>query len=107
MKHTFTRRHKYNAQATVVDGIKFGSKAEARKYIELRTLQNGGEVVGFLRQVPMHLPGGVVYRMDFLVFWADGRCTGIEVKGYETPEWKIKHKQVAELYPWFDLEVCK
>ena len=44
MKHTFTKRHKYNAQATVVDGIKFGSKAEARKYVDLRNQQSAGEV---------------------------------------------------------------
>ena len=91
----------------MVVSFKFGSKAEARKYIELRTRQNADEVVGFLRQVPMYLPGGVVYRMDILVFWVDGRCIGIEVKGYQTPECKIKSKQVSELYPWFELEVCQ
>lgn len=100
-------RHKYNAIQTECDGIKFGSKKEARYYLELKLLVKSGDVIGFFRQVPIHLPGGVKYIMDFLVFYSNGECAGIEVKGYETPEWKIKKKLVDALYPWFDLKVIK
>ena len=100
-------RHKYKAVKTSFDGIKFDSKKEAKYYSELKLLQKSGEVVGFFRQVPLHLPGGVKYVMDFLVFYVDGTCKGIEVKGYETPEWKIKKKIVDAVYPWFDVEVIK
>jgi hypothetical protein len=106
LRHNF-KKHKFNAVSTVVDGIRFGSKREANYYRELMLLKKAGEVVGFFMQVPIRLPGGIIYRMDFLVFYEDGTCKGIEVKGYETPEWKIKKKQVAEIHPWIDLEVVK
>lgn len=38
------RRHKYGAIPTVVDGIRFDSKAEARRYQELRLLEKAGEI---------------------------------------------------------------
>ena len=38
------RRHKYSARPTEVDGIRFDSKAEARRYTELRTLEKAGEI---------------------------------------------------------------
>lgn len=37
-------RHKYRAVATWVDGIKFPSKAEARRYQQLRLLEKAGEI---------------------------------------------------------------
>ena len=72
--------HKFHAKPTEADGIRFASKAEARRYEHLKLAQRGGTALFFLRQVPFHLPGGVVYRCDFLVFWADGRVTVEDVK---------------------------
>lgn len=40
------RKHKYGAVATVVDGVRFSSKAEARRYTELRLLEKAGEIKG-------------------------------------------------------------
>ena len=87
--------------------MKFPSKKEANYYDQLKLKAKAGVVVGFFRQVPIHLPGNIVYRMDFLVFYADGTCEGIEVKGFETPEWKIKEKLINQFYPWFKLRVVK
>lgn len=70
-------------------------------------MEQAGEVVGIFRQVPLHLAPGVTYRMDFLVFYSDGTAEGIEVKGFETPEWKIKKKLIADKYPWFELRIVK
>ncbi len=53
----------------------------------------------FLRQVPLHLPGKTVYRLDFLVFWKDGEITWEDVKGVQTETFKLKKRQVEELYP--------
>lgn len=100
-------RHKFNAKKTEVDGITFASKKEAAYYQTLRLRQKAGEVLGFFRQVPIDLPGGIIYRMDFLVFYTDGSCEGIEIKGHETPEWKLKYKLLQEFYPWFELKVIK
>lgn len=36
------RRSKYNAVKTIIDGIKFDSKAEARRYSELKLLERSG-----------------------------------------------------------------
>ena len=36
--------HKYNAIPTTVDGIRFASKREARRYLELKLLQKAGHI---------------------------------------------------------------
>ncbi len=107
MQHNFKKRHKYNAKATEVDGYKFDSKAEANYYTLLKVQEIEGSIVGMLRQVPLHLAPGVTYRMDFLIFYSDGTCEGVEVKGFETPEWKIKKKLIEKEYPWLTLKIVK
>lgn len=92
-------RHKFKATRTEIDGIKFDSKAEAKRYKELLLLKEKGEVLFFLRQVPFFLPGGVKYVLDFLVFWANGEITFEDVKGFKTPLYILKKKQVESLYP--------
>jgi hypothetical protein len=88
------------------DGQRFDSKAEARYYDGLVLLKQGGEVVFFLRQVPFHLPGGVTYRCDFQVFYADGTVAFVDVKGMETPEFRTKKRLVESLYP-IEIEIVK
>ena len=91
--------HKYHAAPTSIDGLRFDSKAEAGRYVDLRLLQKAGEIVFFLRQVPFDLPGGVKYKADFMIFWADGSVTVEDVKGYDTPQSRLKRRQVEALYP--------
>jgi hypothetical protein len=100
-------RHKYNAVRTECDGIKFPSKSEARRYNELKALKADGQVITFLRQVPFHLPGGVKYVVDYLVFWADGRISFEDVKGMETPAFKAKRKMVEQLYAPITIDTIK
>ena len=95
----FTARHKFHASPTMVDGIKFPSKREARRYQELVLAQRAGEVVFFLRQPRFDLPGSTKYYADFLVFWKDGSVTVEDTKGHKTSEYKLKKRQVEELYP--------
>lgn len=92
-------RHKFSAQPTAADGIRFDSKKEAMRYGVLKLLEKQGEVVFFLRQVPFDLPGNTRYRVDFQIFWADGRITFEDVKGMRTPTYIAKKKQVEALYP--------
>jgi dissimilatory sulfite reductase (desulfoviridin) alpha/beta subunit len=99
-------KHKYRAKPTDVDGIKFHSKLEAAYYRRLLLRVKSGEVLFFLRQTPIHLPGNVKYIVDFLEFYADGSVHFIDVKGFETPEFKIKKKMVEDLYP-FTVEIVK
>lgn len=99
MNYPYRPKHKYRATRTELDGIKFGSKKEARYYQQLKILKRNGDIVFFLRQVPLHLPGGVRYVCDFQVFWANGTVEFVEVKGFPTPEWKIKKRLVEATYP--------
>ena len=64
-----------------------------------------------MRQVRWPLiVGGVricAYVADFRVVNNDGADELFETKGYETPEWKIKHKLFRALYPNVKLTVVK
>ena len=93
------RTLKYCNEPTYSNGTRFASKGEAALFDHLRLLQHAGEVLYFLRQVPIHLPGNVQYRVDFLVFWNDGRVRYLDFKGKLTPMFVLKQKQVQELYP--------
>ena len=89
-------KSKYNSIRTVVDGITFHSKKEAKHYAELKI---NPDVLFFLRQVPFGLPGNTSYRADFLIFYKDGSYKVVDVKGYATQIYRLKKKQVEALYP--------
>lgn len=96
------RRHKYQVSAPeerTVGAILFASKAEAARWRELESLKASGLVRFALRQVPFHLPGRTRYVLDFLVVWTDGHLSFEEVKGHRTETYKLKRRQVEELYP--------
>ena len=95
---TIKPRHKFNAQITERNGIKFRSKKEAAYYDMLCLLKKEGKVIMFLRQPMFDLPGGTKYTADFLIFYNDGTCQVIDVKGYDTPQGKMKRKMVESLY---------
>jgi hypothetical protein len=101
------RSHKYNAKPTVLDGIRFDSQAEGRYYSQLKLRQKAGEVVQFLRQVPFHLPGKTKLVVDFMEFHADGTTHFVDVKGMETEAFKIKRRQVEQLYAPIKIETVK
>jgi hypothetical protein len=89
-------KHKFNAKPTESNGIRFDSKKEAKYY---ETLLGRNDVLFFLRQVPIHLPANVKYVVDFLEFHDDGTVHFVDVKGMETPVFKIKKKMVEDIYP--------
>lgn len=100
--------HKYRAVQTVVDGIKFPSKHEARTYSELKLKVKAGVIDFFLRQVPIDLPGGVKMRIDFVTFERIPPRLGInnayvvefvDAKGVITKDWKNKKKIAEAIYP--------
>lgn len=91
-------RSKYRSRIAHVDGIRFDSILEADHYLELKHERAAGQIRYFLRQVPFHLPGGVIYRADFGVCNLDGSMKFRDTKGYDKQEAKNKRKQVADLY---------
>ena len=96
------KKNKYRNTPTRVDGIRFDSKKEANYYKDLKAIKEhkDGGLIMFLRQTPFHLPGEppVIYRLDFMEFWEDGRVKFVDVKGRDTPMSKLKRKQVEALY---------
>ncbi|WPY01472.1 DUF1064 domain-containing protein (plasmid) [Candidatus Trichorickettsia mobilis] len=92
-------KHKFKAVRTEYNGFKFASKKEAKRYMELKALEQAGEVEFFFMQTPIHLPEGVKYVLDFQVYWANGEITFEDVKGFKTPIYELKKKQVEALYP--------
>lgn len=93
------KKSKYNSRKTVVDGIKFDSIKEANRYKELLVLQRDGAISHFLMQVPFLLDGGVIYKLDCLVFWNGAPQTYEDVKGFKTQVYKLKKKMVEARYP--------
>lgn len=97
--------HKFHAKPVEHDGFRFDSKKEGAYYEALKLRVQAGEVVFFLRQVPFHLPGGIVFRADFLEFHADLSVHIIDVKGVRTETYKAKKRMVEALYP-VEIEEC-
>ena len=98
----FKLRHKYGAKPTTIEGIRYDSKKEAAYAGKLELLKKSGELLFYLRQVPVHLPGNIIYRIDFLEFWApkgdsQGDVIFTDVKGFMTPVSKIKIAQAEEI----------
>lgn len=94
------RAPKYRNVKTVVDGVTFDSKAEAKRYCELRLLERAGQISQLARQTPFALfHNGVLittYRADFTYLDHKTNAQAIEdVKGVKTPDYRIKAKMMA------------
>lgn len=104
------RAHKYGAKPTEVDGIRFASQKEARRYQELLLLQMAGEIhrVELQPRFPLNvrnpesiLPSVCIgaYRGDFSYYEKATHERVIEdVKGFKTPLYKWKKKHVEAQY---------
>jgi len=51
------RGNKYGAKKTIVDGIKFDSGLEARRWMQLKLLESAGHISSLRRQVVIFLQG--------------------------------------------------
>jgi hypothetical protein len=111
------KRSKYNATRTQVGDIWFASKAEARAFQVLK-IAEGHQLVTSLRLQPRYplqesftdayerRHRAVVYVADF-EFVRGGRLIAVDVKGYQTPAFRIKAKLFAQRYPDILLEIWK
>lgn len=114
------KKSKYGAKKTVIDGEKFDSIKEGRRYQELLRLQKTGAISDLRRQVKYVLipaqrepdrvgaRGGkiqgrliereVAYIADFVYYDHDYRQEIVEdTKGFRTPEYIIKRKLMLYL----------
>ena len=95
--------NKYRAKPTVIDGIRFASQAEARRYEELLLLKRAKEIVGleFQYKMPIFVGGRKIctYIADFRYQLRDtGQDVIEDVKGVKTSVYSLKKKLVEATY---------
>lgn len=98
---------KYRAKKTEVDGIKFDSKKEAKRYIALRELEKKGNIEKLMLQPRFLLQEGfrkngkayrkIEYVADFM-YEQDGKLIIEDVKGIKTDVYKLKQKLFEKRY---------
>lgn len=98
---------KYRNVKTVLDGITFDSKAEARRYSELKLMQRSGELVAVGCQPSFVVAPGIRYIADFIVVDKSGKVWLEDVKGVETQAFRIKRKLYDTAYPGIELRIIK
>jgi len=92
------KKNKYRNQPTYVDGKRFASKKEAKRYNELKLLKQAGDVINFECQKSWKLYGRYRYVCDFLVKWRNGTEDVEDVKGFKTPVYKLKKAWMKDKY---------
>lgn len=89
------KRPKYGNTRVEVDGIKYASKAEAKRGAELRLLERAGLIsdLKFQPSFDLRVNGVLIcrYRADF-GFTEDGKPVTEDVKGVVTDTFRIKAK---------------
>lgn len=91
---------KYNNIRTEYNGVVFDSRKEANRAWELDQMKKAGIIKGYLWQVPFKLPGGIVYKADFVVEYPDGHEEIEDVKGGEatkTAAYRMKKKLMESI----------
>lgn len=102
------RQHKYRAIKTTVDGITFASKAEAKRYSELKLMQRAGAIINLKLQPKFRLQTGytngagtkirpIDYVADFM-YEENGKVIIEDVKGMKTPVYNLKKKIFENKY---------
>ena len=105
---------KYNNKKVEYDGHKFDSMLERDFYIHLQGLIKQGIVSEVLMQKSYILLDGydkngkkirpIIYKADFEVHYQDNSIEVIDVKGFETHDFRIKKKLFEYRYP-FELKL--
>ena len=106
-----TRRNKYGARKVVVDGLKFDSQREAKRWQELKLMARAGEITGLVRQVVFELAPAVKlhgearkkpalrYVADFrYVTTPDFAYVVEDAKGRDTPVSRIKRHLMKSVH---------
>lgn len=87
------RLSKYKAVKVKINGITFDSKAERSYYLELLKLQKNGIVktIDLQPKIRMTL-AEILYKPDFKVTYKSDKVEYVDVKGFQTPAFKLKKK---------------
>lgn len=98
------RSSKYGSRRAMRNGFGFDSEKEAKYFDQLTIRQKAGDIMGFLWQVPLRMPGNVTYWCDFQVFEKDGSVHWVDTKGFKTAMYKTKLRLVNHYFPWIIIE---
>lgn len=101
---------KYYNKKTIIDGIVFASKLEAKRYTELKLLEKQGVIKDLELQpsydlIPSFKKDNKTYRKstykaDFSYFDIENNKTIVEdTKGFKTPVYMLKKKLFEYNYP--------
>lgn len=107
--------NKFRAVKTIVEGIKFDSKGEARRFCDLKILERVGEISELSLQPEFVLQEAFVdsdgkkqrpvkYRADFK-YLENGKWIVEDFKGVQTAEFRLKKKLFLKRYPEFVFRV--
>jgi len=115
MTYIQKRQNKYGNVARDYNGTLYDSKKEAAYAQELDLRIKAGELKSWDRQVRISIDvnGKHIcnYFIDFVLYHTDGLKEYVEVKGFETPVWRLKWKLFEALYneiePMAQLTVVK
>ena len=99
-----SKKTKYRANKTSVDGHTFDSKKEAEYHCNLKMRLQAHDIKGFCLQPIFMLAQGLKYKADFIIFNNDNTTEVIDVKGYKTKEYIVKKKVFEEKY---DLKITE
>lgn len=103
------RGNKFGAKRTTYNGHLYHSIKEANYAAELDLRVKAGELKSWRRQVPIELRVNdqkvCTYTIDFVEVDKKGNEMWTEVKGFATPEWRIKWNLFDALFPELDKQV--
>lgn len=97
------KRSKYNAKEVIVDGIKFASCREAKRYAQLKIRAQYGMVRDLKLQVAFRYLGKsgkalFKYIADFTYTDETGTYVVEDAKGFKTPVYRLKKKLIEDQY---------
>jgi hypothetical protein len=102
---------KYRNKTTVVDGIQFDSRLEARHHAKLQLLLRAGQIDQIQRQVPYPLTVNGVeickYVADFVVTYPSGQVEIQDTKGFKTQTYLLKKKLMLAVHGIQIIEIAK
>jgi len=101
-------RNKYRNQPVVVNGVRFASKAEAKRDAELRLLAKAGKIHRLERQPRFVLRANGEKVCTYVADWRyfEGNREVVEdKKGVQTPAFKIKWALAKALHPEIDWRI--
>lgn len=94
--------NKYNNVFTIIDNIKFSSKKEAKRYVDLKLLEVSGQIKELQLQKRYKIPLNDIlictYVADFYYKDKYGKEFVEDAKGFLTPIYKLKKKLMKAVH---------